>query len=181
MSAPADVERRLIIVPNLDHMLWHIRKEEFATEYLFGRIPKAKGAIAGHPGAQVWAIWTHRYYGHPDFESSQNVLYILRLVIEGDDSRSRPLQAKPSKNLGGIASIKAVMEAAEAEAAEWQLDCVKLWDPSPLVQELLIETGMEYHIIEREEDSIASPLWYDENGREKTAPVWINNEHYSWL
>ena len=53
MSAPADVKRRLTIVPNLDHISWHIRKEDFATNYHFGEIPKAKGAIAGHPGAQV--------------------------------------------------------------------------------------------------------------------------------
>jgi hypothetical protein len=186
MATPADgVKKRLMVLPNLDHMLWHIAKENFATEQLFSKIPRAKGVIAGPPGSQVWAIWTYRYYGHPNAESPSNVLYILRLVVEGDDSANKP----PSTGENGLQTTKldkqvcylvAVLQAAQAAAAEWRLDSVKLWEPSPWVQHVISESKINHWIVEREEDSIASGLWYDENGGLGTAPVWINNEHYAW-
>ena len=54
------VETRMTIMPGPDHMLWHMGKEEFACEELFGRVQQAKVAIAGPPGNQIWAIWAHR-------------------------------------------------------------------------------------------------------------------------
>ena len=50
----------MTIMPGPDHMLWHMGKEEFACEELFGRVQQAKVAIAGPPGNQIWAIWAHR-------------------------------------------------------------------------------------------------------------------------
>ena len=41
------VEKLFTVLPDLDHMLWHIGKENFATEQLFGKIPPTKRAIAG--------------------------------------------------------------------------------------------------------------------------------------
>ena len=91
MTRPSDRQTKVLrILPDIDHMLWHIGKEIFATERVFGKIPRAKGAIAGSPGDQVWAIWTHRYYRHPDAESSSNVLFILRLVVEDDVTANSP-------------------------------------------------------------------------------------------
>lgn len=46
----------MVILPDLDYMLWHIRKEEFATNYIFGEKAEAKGTIAGVPGKQVWIV-----------------------------------------------------------------------------------------------------------------------------
>ncbi|KAI1074326.1 hypothetical protein F5B20DRAFT_574150 [Whalleya microplaca] len=146
--------RRVLIPPDLDHMLWHIRKEDFATNHIFGKKLQAKGAIAGNPSKQVWAVWVHHYYEHPDYpeeeEAGGNVLYILRLVMEA-------------------AALKAVLQAAQAEAAEWRLDQVKLWEPSPLVQSLLEQRGLDATWVERQERSIANK-----------APAWVNNEHYAW-
>ncbi|KAI9777813.1 MAG: hypothetical protein M1816_004402 [Peltula sp. TS41687] len=186
MATPAEgVKIRVTIVPDLDHMLWHIGKENFACNYLFGKIPRAKGAIAGPPGSQIWAIWTHRYYGHPDAQSPNNVLYVLRLVIEGDEGASNlpsdeEKELHAAKHSKQLSYLKAVLQAAQAEAAEWRLDHVKLWDPTPLVQDMITQSGIEHLVVEREEDSIASGLWYDENGEGGAAPLWINNEHYAW-
>jgi hypothetical protein len=180
MEAPAEgITARITIVPDLDHMLWHIGKEEFACDILFGKVPHAKGAIAGPPGSQVWAIWTHRYYGHPDSDSPNNTLYILRLVIENhttgtEGGRQRDVHSAQ------VDYLKAVLQAAQAEAFEWRLDQVKLWEPTPLVQQMIDESAMQYAMVEREEDSIASGLWYDENGHEGPTPQWINKEHYAW-
>lgn len=203
------IKRRVTVLPDLDHMLWHIRKEDFATQYIFGKIPQAKGAIAGPPGRQVWAVWTHRYYGHPDQqeENSDNVLYILRLVVEGDHTANRPLSLAASEDKNGAqvsiynayaeqaAALKAVLQAAQAEAAEWRLDHVKLWEPSPLVRTLIAQQIPEHEEVEREEESIASGMWwFDEQDivieglsstkeqcdDEDERPTWINNEHYAW-
>jgi hypothetical protein len=177
---------RMTIVPDLNHMLWHISKEEFACNELFGEVPYVKGAISGLPGNRIWAIWTHRYYGHPDGESPDNVLYILRLVIENQELSNGAPSGMPEglKVLAykeQIEHLKAVLEVAQNAAAEWRLDQINLWDPSPVIQRMIAETGIEHSLVEREEESIASGLWYDENGCADVAPLWINNEHYAWL
>ena len=188
MAAPADgVKKRVTILPDLDHMLWHIAKEIFITERLFGKIPRAKGAIAGSSGSQVWAIWTHRYYGHLDAGSPGNVLYILRLVVEGDDSANKP-QINSDRENGvraagqeeKVGALIAVLQHAQAEAAEWRLDYVKLWEPTPWVLDVITNSKIIHSVAKREKDSVACCLWYDGIGRAEAAPVWISNEHYAW-
>ncbi|KID95022.1 hypothetical protein MAJ_09037, partial [Metarhizium majus ARSEF 297] len=41
------------------------------------------------------------------------------------------------------AALKAVLQAAQAEAAAWRLDEVKLWEPSPLVKRLVEQSGLD--------------------------------------
>ncbi|KAI0142719.1 hypothetical protein GGR57DRAFT_485921 [Xylariaceae sp. FL1272] len=186
LATPApDLQRRVIILPDVDHMLWHIRKEDFATNHLFQKIAPAKGAIAGPPGKQVWAIWTHRYYGRHDQEFSENILYILRLVVEGDQTANRAFSSHeeqyPSLADEQKSYLMAIIQAAQSEAAEWHLDHVKLWEPSPAVHQALTNSGLEHHVVEREDDSIASGLWYGEgDDAVGHAPAWIDNEHYAW-
>ncbi|KAL9637630.1 MAG: hypothetical protein Q9204_001793 [Flavoplaca sp. TL-2023a] len=187
MAKPTHSGNKLVtILPDLDHMLWHIGKEDFATKYLFGQTPRAKGAIAGLPGHRAWAIWTHRYYMHPNEEAADNVLYILRLVVEGDDSANRLLSRENNKCFWGtepqsqIESLIAVLQHAQAEAAEWQLNHVKLWEPTPWVQDVIRKSNISHRIVEREEDSVACCLWYVDDSGHEAAPVWINNEHYAW-
>ena len=186
MATPVDKGKKLItVLPDLDHMLWHIGKETFATERLFGKRPRTKGAIAGPPGRQVWAIWTHRYYVHPNTESSSNVLYILRLVVEGDEGANMPPSTgengfQTDEQLKQADSLIAVIWYAQAEAMEWRLDHVKLWEPSSWVRDVITKSNLNHCMVEREEDSIASGLWYDQKGELEVAPVWINNEHYAW-
>lgn len=188
MAVPTDgVKGRVTILPDLDHMLWHIAKETFITARIFGKIPRAKGAIAGSPGNRVWAIWTHRYYGHLISESPENVLYILRLVVEEDHSANKP-QTTLEKENGmrvatqeeKVAALIAVLQHAQAEAAEWQLDHVKLWEPTPWVLDVITNSNIIHSVAKREKDSVACCLWYDEIGGMEAAPVWINNEHYAW-
>ncbi|KAF2203949.1 hypothetical protein GQ43DRAFT_454110 [Delitschia confertaspora ATCC 74209] len=188
MATPTtEANLRVTIIPDIDHMGWHLAKEDFACDYLFGKIPQVKGAIVGSPGSQVWALWTHRYYGRHDVEPSDNVLYILRLVMETDRTATRlPSDANQrlpeEKYQEQMQYLKAVLEAAQTEAFDWKLDVVKLWDPTPQVQDMLAQSGMEYEVVEREEDSIASGYWYDETGGvNESVPLWVNNEHYAWL
>ncbi|KAK1635772.1 hypothetical protein BDP81DRAFT_430271 [Colletotrichum phormii] len=191
MATPSVSRKRVIILPDLDHMLWHIRKEDFATKHIFGNEAAAKGAIAGVPGKQVWAIWVRRYYGHPDHHSGEdaddpNVLYILRLVVEGDETANNTREGNftaPMEDYADQAvALKAVMQAAQAEAADWRLDQVQLWDPSPMARCLLGQSDLNAVVVERQTHSITSVLWFEDGeglGLEK-APVLTNNEHYAW-
>jgi hypothetical protein len=58
---------------------------------------------------------------------------------------------------------------------------VMLWDPTPLVLDMMKQIGLEYATTERENESIASLMWYDqEGGISDERPLWVNNEHFAW-
>ncbi|KAK8092101.1 hypothetical protein PG997_002462 [Apiospora hydei] len=189
MAMPSTSRKRVVILPDLDHLLWHIRKEDFATDHIFGKKAEAKGPIAGSPGKQVWALWVRRYYEHPDHpyeEGGENALYILRLVVEGDSTANKspeghsPL-ASTDVYAEQAAALQAVLQAAQTEAARWRLDHVHLWEPSPLVHSLLEQSRLDTTWVERQETSIASALWFTDDGNAvEDAPVWVNNEYYAW-
>jgi hypothetical protein len=162
---------RICVIPDLDHMLWHHCKADFAANINFGEIPKAKGAVAGEPGDRIWAIWTHRWYDKPDAPDAQNTLYVLRLVVENEQGK-RVIQAD---------QMKALLQAMQAEACKWKLQDVKIWDPSPLVQYLVRETGIEHEMVHREEESLASLYWFGEGSGKDDEIEWVANEHYAWL
>ena len=178
---------RMTIIPDVEHMLWHHAKEEYTCKFLFGEIPHAKGAMAGSSGNQVHAIWTHRYYDRFDADQPHNVLYILRLVIEADPTATRlssDAHKRPDEQVyhQTLESLTAVLLAAQAEAADWNLDGVQIWDPTPMAKELLHDSGLHHVEVERESEHIASLLWYDDDGAiGRDPPLWVNCEHYAWM
>lgn len=186
LASKSDGKVRMMIVPDHDHMLWHHRKEEFVCQKLFGKQPKVKGVIIGQPGNRLWAIWTHRFYGEPGSASSGNTLYILRLVIENQAAgSSRPSEGRNILYNSGQSELqaeqlKAVLESAQIEAAEWGLLDVKLWHPTLLIEELIERAGIQYCKVEREEEGIGSLLWYGEGSERKETVEWIGNEKYAW-
>ena len=168
---------RMMLVPDHDHMLWHHKKEEFVCDKLFGKQPEIKGAIVGQPGHRMWAIWTHRFYGDPDCASSENTLYILRLVIENQATANTCNSEQCDSQ---VEQMRIILQTAQTEAAEWKLHRVMMWDPTPLVLKLVERTGIQHRRIEREHEGIASLLWYGEgNGKEDTLE-WLGNEKYGW-
>lgn len=182
MAKPVQEDQtRVTIIPDVDHVSWHLANEEFVSTFLFGDTPKTKGAIAGSPGRRVWVIWTRRYYDHPDKEDSHNVLYILRLVLEGDSSLDNDALPTEARHVEQTQSLKAVLEAAQQEAHTWKLDEIQLWDPTPLVRKMLTHMDVKHKIVERQKTSIASALWFhEENDFIGSTPLWLNNEHYAW-
>lgn len=191
MARSSRVSKRVVILPDLDHMLWHIRKEDFATKHIFGEKAEARGAIAGVPGKQVWILWVRRYYEYPDHSkredgNCENVLYVLRLVIEGDETLNKPQEDQLDPTSTEVYSeqavaLKSVLQAAKVEAAKWRLSQVQIWEPSPLAQSLLRQSGLNANRVERQTDSIASTLWF-RRGSDFIGeyPQWINNEYYTW-
>lgn len=175
-STPLNGKIRMMLVPDLDHMLWHHKKEEFVCEKLFGKQPRIKGAIVGQHHNRMWAIWTHRFYGPPGSASSENTLYILRLVIENQATKS----TNDADRERQVEQMRAVLQAAQDEAAEWKLHRVMMWDPTPLVLDLVGQTGIRHHRIERDQEGIASLLWYGEGSGKEDTLEWLGNEKYGW-
>ncbi|KAL2817349.1 hypothetical protein BJX63DRAFT_110193 [Aspergillus granulosus] len=154
------------IIPDHDHIVWHHSKEEFGAQRLFGKTPLVKGAIAGTPGNRIWAIWTHRFYHHPDSNSSGNVLYILRFVIEGDAP--------------AVEDVRAVLRSAQTEAAEWGLAKVKLWSPSKALEELIEAADVPFQGLTRSQESIPCLQWYGAGEGLPSSLDWVLNEKYAW-
>ena len=122
----------------------------------------------------------------PELTSSENTLYILRLVIENQASGSAfPSEGKESaydsRKLQAQAELlKSVLQTAQAEAGEWKLPYVKLWDPTPLVEELIRILGLENCKVDRDYEGIASLLWYGEDDGIEDSIEWIGNEKFAW-
>ena len=176
-SIPSHGKTRMMLVPDLDHMLWHHSKEDFVCKKLFGKQPEIKGATVGEAGNRMWAIWTHRFYGNPDSASSENTLYLLRLVIENEAVISNTDMEQREKQ---IERMKAILQAAQDEAARWKSHRVTMWDPSPLVLNLVEGTSIQHRRVEREHEGIASLLWYGEGSGKEDDLEWLGNEKYGW-
>ncbi|KAE9371603.1 hypothetical protein N431DRAFT_426250 [Stipitochalara longipes BDJ] len=163
-----DGKIHIALVPNHDVMQWHHKREDFVAGKIFGKSPLIKGAIAGEAGSRVWAIWTRAFYG-PLKPESGNTLHILRLVIEDETD----IEANAAK-------LRGIVEIAQAEAKEWQLGHVELWNPTEVVKQMVKGTGLEHSEVEREEESIASLMWYGEGSGTSDDIEWVGNEKYGW-
>ena len=162
---------RFMVVPDLDHMLWHHSKENFACQKIFNREPVVKGAVSGQEGRRVWVIWTRRFYEPPSATASMNTLYILRLVIENEGSWDTESQVK---------ALRAVILAAQSEAAQWGLHSVKLWGPSEYVLDLVKQTGIDYRHECRVNEGIPSLRSYMGGSGAEEEVEWVGNEKYGW-
>ncbi|KAK3324476.1 hypothetical protein B0T19DRAFT_428673 [Cercophora scortea] len=171
MAKPcANGQTRICIIPDIDHMLWHHCKEDFAAEKNFGRAAFVRGALIGQPGNRMWAIWTRRWYDKPDSPDAHNTLYVLRLVVENKDG-DRDAQTE---------QLKTLIETMQREAHAWMLQDVKIWDPSSLVRDLVEKTGIVHKTVMREEESIASLKWFEQEDIKEGSIEWIANEKYAW-
>ncbi|PMD35768.1 hypothetical protein L207DRAFT_515531 [Hyaloscypha variabilis F] len=163
-----DAKIHVALMPNHDVMQWHHKRENFVSRKIFGKSPLIKGAIAGDVGSRVWAICTRAFYG-PLKPESGNTLHILRLVVEDEAD----VEANAAK-------LRGILEIAQAEAKEWQLGHVELWNPTKIVKQMVKETGLEHSEVEREEESIASLMWYGEGSGTSADIEWVGNEKYGW-
>ena len=163
-----DGKIHVALIPDNDTMQWFHLREDFMTVKIFGRSPTIKGGLAGSPGSRVWAIWTRSFFG-PLVPESENALHILRLVVEDEkDSEENAMK------------LKEIVKIAQAEAAEWKLNHVEMWNPTPVAKSLVEKTGLQHSEVEREEESIASLMWYGEGSGKVDEIKWVGNEKFGW-
>jgi hypothetical protein len=175
MTGIKSPKKTFAIVPDHHTMLWHHKKEEFICQKLFGKHPHVKGAVTGEVGSRVWAIWTRGFSGALEDPDSGSKLYILRLVLEN------PALASNSEESGlQMKQLKAILEAAQAQAAEWKLPRVELWNPDSSVQDLIERMGIQHWKVEREKEAISSLLWYGNDSGKEDEVEWIASEKFAW-
>ena len=170
------------LVPNVTIFQWHHAREEFIADVLWGRVPLVKGAeVEIEEGKRVWCVWT-RTFGDAD---TANILHILRLVIESEtEFRDQQLgfgndhTELDGKNKRVILAVASVLRAAQREAAQWKMQCVQLWNPTPFGFLAAREIEREIEMVDREQKSIASLRWDDSEHIPEIE--WVANEKYSW-
>jgi hypothetical protein len=163
-------EYRVALIPNATTMGWHHAREEYLAKELLNKVPEIKGAlIRGQSGQSTWCIWT-RVFGK---ERKDNTLYILRIVIEGEDQTKN--QILPEH----VQQVAACLAAAQDQAHAWNMYQVEIWNPSPTVVAGIRQLDSSSEIIHRDSESITSLNWYGENpGIDKVQ--WIANEKFGW-
>lgn len=156
------------LMPDLDQFLWHLMREDFMTTHIFGKTPTVRGALFGEPGRRIWAVWTRGYYGGLE-KKEGNTFHILRFAVEDEDNADEAYVAE---------GFKEIIAVAQHEAREWLSFDIQMWNPSPLLKSAAAKSGLEYELVDREKESIASLMWY---GEEPTAAVdWVANEKFAW-
>lgn len=184
-SSSHSSKTQVAFIPDLQIHLWLHAREKFACRELLDRLPDAKGAIARtKQGKRVWCIWT-RMFG--DTEAT-NILYILRMVIEGEISPSNhdavahvgqtAIQNKSGREL--VLATASILNMARQEAVKWNMQSVQMWNPSPLTLLAAQELEPSAHLIDREEESIASLRWYNDTLKVGDEVEWVANEKFGW-
>ena len=168
LAQARDGRARIALVPDYSQMKWHYLREDFMTSRIFSKSPSNRGAIAGTPGNRIWAIWTRSFYGPIEKLESGNTLHFLRLVIE-DENDTR----------GNLDKLRGIVKIAQKEAAEWKCVGVEIWNPSPVVKDIVTELNLGHSEIDRDEESIPSLMWYGEGTGDDV--VWVGNEKFGWF
>jgi hypothetical protein len=169
---PADTYARLAFLPTYPQAAWHFGAEEFIASKIFKfppRMPSIKGAISS--SGHTWGYWVHDY--------NEDKLVLLRLVSSYSQSST------PNRVEEAISEIAAVLRAAQAEAADWSLHKVVIWNPEPRTLEacsLVLGDGQEPQVRRRTEGSIPCLRWKGGkgDGEVEQGLRWVALEKYCW-
>ncbi|KAF2456874.1 hypothetical protein BDY21DRAFT_386280 [Lineolata rhizophorae] len=154
------------LIPDEMTMDWLHAREDFVALELYSHEPLIKGAIVGSKeGHRAWAVWTRMWYTHdPQKPRHENVLYVLRLVVEDGVEDTKE-------------TVAALLEAARSEAEKWEMSGVEVWNPRAEVIDAAKLVSKNTGLIEREKESIASLRW---NGDAAEEVEWVANEKFGW-
>lgn len=176
---------QIAFIPDLQSHMWQHAREEFASKELLGRLPDLKGAIVTTgQGKRVWCIWT-RIFGDTEAE---NILYILRMVNERENGSSNDdaiahieqMATQNSFSRELVLATASILNVARHEATKWNMQSVRMWNPSPLSMLAAQELEPSVQLIDREEESIASLRWYNDTLKVGDDVEWVANEKFGW-
>jgi len=115
-------------------------------------------------------------------ETAGNTLHILRLVVEdetfSDFTAASDDGASRVKDSATARAIAAVFGAAQAEAAQWGMHEVQIWNPTSTTLAATRMLDNNATVEHREKESITALNWYGEGSLEDVD--WICNEKYGW-
>jgi hypothetical protein len=170
-SRPAGSKVAVALLPDIETIQWHHAREEFVGMELHGNVPRSKGAIVGsEQGKRVWCYWTRVWHNEDASKTKDNVLHVLRLVVEDETAGS-----------DCDAAISALLAMAQQEAEKWKLEHVELWNPSAMAMAGAQRLDPNAKVTIRDTESIASMQWHPEhNGPVADKIDWMSNEKYAW-
>jgi hypothetical protein len=169
---PADTYARLAFLPTYAQAVWHFSAEEYMASKVFksqSRTPSIKGAISS--SGQTWGYWVHDY--------NEDKLVLLRLFS------SYPASSTAEEEEKATSEVAAVLRAAQAEAADWSLHQVVIWNPQPRTLDackLVLEGGKTPEVRKRTDGSIPCLRWKGGKGDGvfEKEHEWVALEKYCW-
>ncbi|KAM7189303.1 hypothetical protein V8F20_010211 [Naviculisporaceae sp. PSN 640] len=157
----------ITFLPSFAQCAWHFTRNTYVAKILAnGRYPKNRGAKTSD--GKSWLYWDH--------DIREKKLRVLRIVTDASDDIV--------KRQG---DIKALLTAVLAEAEDWGITEVIVWNPYNEVAGAATEVWRDYvssgHNLqlvfgEREDGAIPSLRW--RGGDESRVVVWEDNECFSW-
>ncbi|KAK7740720.1 hypothetical protein SLS53_005188 [Cytospora paraplurivora] len=155
--------------PSYAQISWLLVREQFMAGILFKREIERRGAISSN--GRSWIYWEHDWRG-----KQLKVLKIVNLESDPETGVTVMDEAK-------IWDIVELLQAAAAEAAEWGLQKVLLWNPDDNTTRG-IKGFHNYHaeeadvVFDERNSSIPSLRW--KGGRGKDDTIWEDNYYYCW-
>lgn len=160
-----------VILPDLEQLVWHMRREDFMCNHLFSRTPDVRGAMYTASEGQsmrVWAVWSRAYYAKKEVPE-KNALQILRFVVEDDTIAEDDLAN----------AVLGILGTAQKEALDWCCGKVIMWNPIRRVRDVAESLpSLRAKFVVRESDNISSINMF---GDDPTGDVdWLFNEKFGW-
>ncbi|KFZ17512.1 hypothetical protein V502_04555 [Pseudogymnoascus sp. VKM F-4520 (FW-2644)] len=161
MSPPAAGKHtRLAFVSSIEQAEWHFGAEDISAAKLYPdqAPPTVKGVVAGG----TFGYWVR------DF--NERKLIMLRLK---------------AGEAQGVEEVVSVLRAAQAEAHEWGLGKVVVWNPDEILKEACkVIMGKEVEVKNRTEGSVPCLRWNGKEGGGKgeveAGVEWLALEKYCW-
>lgn len=171
------------IIPDVETFSWHHAREEFVSNELYGKSPEVKGAIVGtEEGKRVWCVWMRTWYNSDPQSTKDNTMNILRLIVEDpeytDSTAASDEGVEKAKGTYVTAAIASLLAAAQADASEWHMSSVDIWNPTSATLAAAKQLNSAAQVVHREKDSVASLRWYGEGSVDDVQ--WLDNEKYAW-
>lgn len=155
--------------PDYAQISWQLAREQFVTGVMFDRQLERRGAITTN--GRSWVYWDHDW--------REKKLKILRFVTLDPEAGDAPLSEETK-----VWDIVELLQAAAAEAAEWGLKKVLIWNPDATTTRGIKgfhnfhEQDVDVIFDERKDASIPSLRWT--GGRSTADTTWEDNQYYAW-
>jgi GNAT superfamily N-acetyltransferase len=160
-------QKRLVAVcPDIDHMEWHLARDQIQTEIIGKEVATVNGAV--HRDTGLALIWC-RVYAAKKSEWQLHILHVVTPPTLADSEIAKEAMA-------------ALLLRAQLEAHAWEMEAgVELWDPSQLVidaaQRLRSQEQGPVEIVTRDQEHLCSLRWTSGPAEDI---VWIGREKYAW-
>ena len=127
-------------------------------------------------------VWMRTWYNSDPQSTKDNTMNILRLVVEDpeytDSSAASDEGVEKAKGTHVTAAIASLLAAAQADASEWHMGSVDIWNPTSATLAAAKQLDSAAQVVHREKDSVASLRWYGEGSVDDVQ--WLDNEKYAW-